>query len=570
MLHALSLGILLSAPAAAQGPLPALAAAAPPGEASALVGACAPLDAAVALLNSLPEELWELTPLPETWLDPQRMAGLAGQGLDPGGAFTVAGAPGQLSFGLPVTGKNIDEQAILTALLRPGWTAGEGRSLALEAEDSRWQAWPQDGRLLVVRTAERGSDKTVDSTDLAGLAQGFDNHPGCVLAAADLAAATGAARSLPVTAVAVQVPFDDHPLAVRARTDRSFGRTLSQPAAAPVMGSGDEPMIVFAVNVRPIDALLTLIAGTPLAERGAAKQLQELEAERRRLDVGPGLTLALYQPGTQRWTAVLPMVKGTKGRPAAIRRIRKALEAVGSGDEFTVVFTEGDRFEVAGRDRTLHGRMSRGMVVVGTQARDVDRAIRGEGAPWLPAELTAEVGRWPIAVATPAPRQLVPGAPPFQAFAALSAEDQLLEVAMSIRAPGMLSGPMTAGVIAGIAVPNFAEMQRRARVTEVARVTEALHERALAAGAGAVSLPPTPRPPEGLSVRPVPWPATTVPWLEGFSPQGNVRGSYRVDFDAEGGFVIEVVMDADGDGKPSRWRLERQGRLERLTGPEVW
>ena len=568
----LSGSVAQAAPGAGQGgPKAALMAAAKAPQATALVGACAPLDATVALMGNLPPELWELTGIPAAWVDANAFGGLARLGLDPGGAATVAGAPGVLTFALPTSGQNIDEKAILDSLLAKGWQRGEGRMWTLNAGDGAWEAWSADGSLRAVRTSSRGAEPASPGADLSALAAGFQDHPGCIVAAADLSrAGNGRASKIPVNSVAIQLPFNDEPLRVRAATERSYGQTLARPTGLPMMGSGVEPMVVVAVNVRPIDALLAMIQGTRFADQPAAKQLMDLEKSRRKLDIGPGLTLALYETNMAHWTAVMPMVKGKKGRPAPVSRIRKALDAVGEGAALQIDFEDGGRFVVRGEERVIHGQITRGRVVMGTDPADVLAAARGEGRPWLPAAIATEVAKWPIAVATPAERTLIPGTPPIQAFAALSAENKVVDAALSIKSGGMLSGPMTVGVLAGVAVPNFAEMQRRARIGEVARVTSALHDRALAGGPAPESLPPTPRGAEGLTSRPVPWPSVTVDWLGDYTPDGAVRGSYSVAFDGAGGFVIDAFIDVDGDGEASHWRRERQGKLQRLTAEDVW
>lgn len=113
-------------------------------------------------------------------------------------------------------------------------------------------------------------------------------------------------------------------------------------------------------------------------------------------------------------------------------------------------------------------------------------------------------------------------------------------------------------------------MSYRAKRTEVIENVEAIRTAQLAcyeAFESFVEVPsPVPRPVEGLTKGSVPWrPGSGFDTL-GWSPDGEVRGTYWVELSPQGtDFTVHGAIDIDGDGEPSHGVADRAGPFSWLV-----
>ena len=126
---------------------------------------------------------------------------------------------------------------------------------------------------------------------------------------------------------------------------------------------------------------------------------------------------------------------------------------------------------------------------------------------------------------------------------------------------GGLVGLWFAGVFAAIAVPNFVEMQNKARRAETVgnvagiRTAELAYE---AAYDGYLSVGSESAARAALTAEPHEW-QSSPEWEQlGWRPDGKVRGGYWVEATPTG-FTVHGLVDADGDGVPAEYiATERQ------------
>ena len=113
------------------------------------------------------------------------------------------------------------------------------------------------------------------------------------------------------------------------------------------------------------------------------------------------------------------------------------------------------------------------------------------------------------------------------------------------------------GILAAIAIPNFVEMQYRAKRAELPANVDGIKTAEMgyeAAFDTFISAAANPSAPSGKA--PTAWPASTAFQQLGWAPDGEVRGSYSVAVTAAGSgssgdFNVNGQGDIDGDGTPS-------------------
>ncbi len=108
---------------------------------------------------------------------------------------------------------------------------------------------------------------------------------------------------------------------------------------------------------------------------------------------------------------------------------------------------------------------------------------------------------------------------------------------------------------AALAIPNFVEMQYRAKRAEVPANVDGLKTAELAYDAAFDEFVPVrahPRRPEHLGKEPVPWHGNPDFEMLGWAPDGDVRGTYWVEVSPDGSdFTVFGMGDMDGDGVPA-------------------
>ena len=113
------------------------------------------------------------------------------------------------------------------------------------------------------------------------------------------------------------------------------------------------------------------------------------------------------------------------------------------------------------------------------------------------------------------------------------------------------------GILAAIAIPNFVEMQLRAKRAELPANVEGIRTAELAAYAASgayIAVPElAPRPLDELDKLQVDWVEATAFDALGWRPDGRLRGTYSVELNDQG-FVVHGYIDVDGDGVPAYFR----------------
>jgi hypothetical protein len=131
------------------------------------------------------------------------------------------------------------------------------------------------------------------------------------------------------------------------------------------------------------------------------------------------------------------------------------------------------------------------------------------------------------------------------------------------------------GILAAIAIPNFVEMQLRAKRAEVPSNVDGIKTAQIAYDAAFdrfLAIPePVPLDPVMIGTMAVDWPSGT-PFDElGWEPFGQVRGTYWVEVDADGtDFTVHGLCDVDGDGEPAHYIATRTTSATLQTGSWVY
>lgn len=131
------------------------------------------------------------------------------------------------------------------------------------------------------------------------------------------------------------------------------------------------------------------------------------------------------------------------------------------------------------------------------------------------------------------------------------------------------------GILAAIAIPNFIEYQLRAKRAELPMSVDGIKTAQLAYDAAFdtfLAIPePVPLDPLMLGDRAVDWPDGTKFDELGWSPYGQVRGTYWVEVSADGtDFTVHGLCDIDGDGDPAHYTATKTTHATMETGSRVY
>jgi prepilin-type N-terminal cleavage/methylation domain-containing protein len=126
------------------------------------------------------------------------------------------------------------------------------------------------------------------------------------------------------------------------------------------------------------------------------------------------------------------------------------------------------------------------------------------------------------------------------------------------------------GILAAIAIPNYTEMQMRAKRAEVPpnlagiRTAETAYQTTYD-----VFLTTNPNPTGSPGREARTWSATDATWLLlAWRPDGPVRATYAVDASAETDFSATGTCDVDGDGDPVVYTATRNAEASLPVGDE--
>ena len=122
------------------------------------------------------------------------------------------------------------------------------------------------------------------------------------------------------------------------------------------------------------------------------------------------------------------------------------------------------------------------------------------------------------------------------------------------------------GILAAIAVPNFVEMQYRAKRAEVPENVDGIKTALLAyeSAYGEVVTEPVPRPDAVPGKKSRAWRAGSGFDTLGWMPDGEVRGSYVIEVQGKK-FQIKGFCDVDGDGKQAIFTATRSTNAVQTT-----
>jgi Zn-dependent protease with chaperone function len=131
------------------------------------------------------------------------------------------------------------------------------------------------------------------------------------------------------------------------------------------------------------------------------------------------------------------------------------------------------------------------------------------------------------------------------------------------------------GILAAIAIPNFIDMQYRAKRAEVPENVKAIalaeiaHHRDFSTY---VEVPfPVPRDVEQLTQAPAPWVSGSRFDMLGWEPDGDVRGIYWVEVLPDSSdFIVHGLSDIDGDGEVAHFTANDSAVVETLTPAIVY
>jgi len=203
----------------------------------------------------------------------------------------------------------------------------------------------------------------------------------------------------------------------------------------------------------------------------------------------------------------------------------------------------------------------------------VDETVSGQGKPWASERLIARAATWPMSLEGRPP--LPPHAPPVVFQLGLRAVGHLVEVGMDLNVAGMTSsGEALVTMIGNLAVPNFIEMQNRAKRAEVPSNVDGIKTALIAYDAMYDTYLPaeaTPRPVTELNGKQVEWMAGSAFDKLGWHPDGKVRGTYWVEITEDGtNFKVYGAIDIDGDGVPAIYTATKEYNTTMETPPTVF
>ena len=137
----------------------------------------------------------------------------------------------------------------------------------------------------------------------------------------------------------------------------------------------------------------------------------------------------------------------------------------------------------------------------------------------------------------------------------------------------LIGGTFVVGVLAAIAIPNFVQMQLRAKRAEVPSNVDGIRIAELAYQAAFDRFIPVgqpwPRAVASLDEAMVAMPEGS-PFDElGWSPDGLLRGTYWVDVTPDG-FTVHGMCDVDRDGEPASYEADAERPAHMVSGSHVY
>ncbi len=128
------------------------------------------------------------------------------------------------------------------------------------------------------------------------------------------------------------------------------------------------------------------------------------------------------------------------------------------------------------------------------------------------------------------------------------------------------------GILAAIAIPNFVSMQYRAKRAEVPSNVDGIKTAELAYDAAFdVFIQETAfRPSSSVSKTQTAWIGGTSFDTLGWSPDGKVRGAYRVTTTSTTDFQVVGICDVDGDGSNATYTSTKSTNAAQTTQNNIY
>ena len=128
------------------------------------------------------------------------------------------------------------------------------------------------------------------------------------------------------------------------------------------------------------------------------------------------------------------------------------------------------------------------------------------------------------------------------------------------------------GILAAIAIPNFVEMQYRAKRAEVPSNVKAI--KTAQAGYDAAYdgyLACAANPSGTLSKAAQAWDTSLTDWVSlGWRPDGDVRGTYNVTLSGTTDFTVTGAADIDGDTVQSSYSATKSVNATQITANNIY
>jgi len=544
--------LLLSTAVASTGDEVA-AAAAPLQEGMAL--ACAPAGRLFTVASKLPlppailQEMDENGRALLALLDPEKAAAA---GLDREGTILMAADKGATpSIRLPFAGT----RAQADSLLRQLYTDVEdtGNAWKLHAKGKPFTA-VMDDRTLRVGPADGTAGPKLDVPPaVGGLTAGLPDVPGCAvyLKGVPLPKAKG-----PMDLVTFVPLSGGSPLIARLRGATPAPTALAQGGlVGDVAHTTETPTAILTVGV-PMDSLIDM-----LAKEFSASDLADFHSI---ASFGSGAAVAFFgNPRDRRFAATLPLT-APDGSALNPKKVARVVVKVSEGTLKRAGAT-GFRGEFEGTE--LVGSVEKGRVILASDGELLADLRADGGVAWVTPEMRTWIQAWPVSVQTASTGQAA------ARLGVRTAADYWELSAEVTGVPPEMAGMMT-GMLGALAGPNFVEMQLRARRSEAPNTVDEIRAAQLAwltDHGRALPLPAAPRAPDAMGKEQVPW-VPQPEWLQlGWSPTGDLRGSYSVEVSGDGkSFKVIGVIDADGDGIPAVYEATDSTPAEQKTDPKVY
>lgn len=392
---------------------------------------------------------------------------------------------------------------------------------------------------------------------------GLPTQPGCVLYGVP-----PARGEVKFEGLAAYVPTaGGAPVLVRVDVPKMPPGLLQGANSPPIGGSSTErPTGLMSLGVAPAELLRALADSGEVGDKlEFLDQLQELE---RRMRIGGGLTVAFYgNPKGGEFVAVVPATAGD-GQRLPPRKVAKVVAKVLSEEGQEAEITGKGRVRGIVADKMLFVAAEPGRIVLGTRPVAVEEAATGQGTPWLTPEFEALASSWAVAVRAASE----PDGPQIAMEMGFRGRPTGFELSMAVTgADAKNLGPMMAPIL-GLASSNFGLMQQKAKRAEVPTNVDGIKVALLAYDAAFdsfVAAPAAPRALDQLTKEAVPWVSNPGFTQLGWAPDGDVRGVYWVEVNADGSdFVVYGAIDADGDGEPVIYRATRTENATLWKGGE--